>query len=99
MSFAPSTQRWASSAISGATKELSMTTKTNNGMTKRFVFGSVWNFMPEGRKSVNQRFEKGLKAKNLVCCLSPVLIFTFMHIWALATFIFNLLFWPWNMSE
>jgi hypothetical protein len=90
MSFPPSTRRWPSSALSGATKDLSMTTKTHNGMTKRFVFGSEWNFMPEGRKSVNQRFEEELEAKNLVCCLLPVLISTFMHFGLSPYFIFIL---------
>jgi hypothetical protein len=65
-----------------------MTTKTHNGMTKRFVFGSEWNFMPEGRKSVNQRFEEELEANNLVCCLLPVLISTFMHFGLSPYFIF-----------
>ena len=96
MSFAPSTQRWPFSAPSGASKDLSTTTKTHNSMTKRFVFGSEWNFMPEGRKSVNQRFEKELEAKNFVCYLPPLLILTPMHFGALVVFYF-ILFWSWEV--
>lgn len=67
MSSVPPAQRGGHAVSSLASRSLMTTAATNNGMTKKFIFGSEWHFLPEGVKSLTQRFNKVLENKDLVC--------------------------------